>query len=303
MKRLLLATAIAALTLSATANAAVIHTVQPGETLWSIATANGFSTRALAAANGLSEDSQVVLGAPIKIPSESEAAAALGGAGAVTTSSSSSSTSAGAPPAGAYTVRPGDTLSTIAGRSGVPMIAVANMNGVDPNQPLLIGTVLKLPTGAQMPTSSTPAPTNTVVPNAPPYPTAERVSSSTISQIAAAQGVPASLASAIGWQESGFNNDMVSSANARGVMQILPGTWSWINSNLTSTPLNANSAYDNVHAGVLYLGQLLRDTGYNIPETIAAYYQGLDSVKAQGMLPDTQEYVNSVMALRSRFGG
>jgi N-acetylmuramoyl-L-alanine amidase len=290
-----------ALALCAPANAAVIHTVQPGETLWSIATANNFTTRALAAANGLSEDSQVVLGSQIKIPSVSEAAAALS-SGTPLSSSGSTSTSSGAPPAGAYTVRPGDTLSSIAGRSGVPMIAVANMNGVDPARPLLIGTVLKLPTGAQL-TSSTPAPSNTVVPNAPPYPTAERVSSTTISEIAAAHGVPASLASAIGWQESGFNNDLVSSANARGVMQILPGTWSWINSNLAVSPLNASSAADNIHAGVLYLGQLLRDTGYNVPETIASYYQGLDSVRREGMLPATREYVNSVMALRSRFGG
>jgi LysM repeat protein len=301
MKRLLLASAIGALAACAPANAAVIHTVQPGETLWSIAAANGFSTHALAAANGLSDNSNVILGSQIQIPSESEATTALQ-TGQPISSSSSSSSSAGAPPLGAYTVRPGDTLSSIAARSGMAMDAVANMNGVDPAQPLLIGTVLKLPTGAQI-TSSTPAPSNTVVPNAPPYPTPERVSSTTISEIAAAHGVPASLAEAIGWQESGFNNDLVSPANARGVMQILPGTWSWINSNLTPTPLNASSATDNVHAGVLYLGQLLHDTGYNIPETIAAYYQGLESVRQRGMLPDTQEYVNSVLALKSRFGG
>jgi N-acetylmuramoyl-L-alanine amidase len=295
MKRLLLASAIGALAACAPANAAVLHTVQPGETLWSIAAANGFSTHALAAANGLSDTSNVILGSQIKIPSESEAATAIQTGQAVSSSS-------GAPPLGAYTVRPGDSLSSIAARSGVSMQAVANMNGVDPSSPLLIGTVLKLPTGAQISTS-TPAPSNTVVPNAPPYPTPERVSSTTISEIAAAHGVPASLAEAIGWQESGFNNDLVSPANARGVMQILPGTWSWINSNLTPTPLNSSSASDNVHAGVLYLGQLLRDTGYNVPETIAAYYQGLESVRQRGMLPDTQQYVNSVLALKSRFGG
>jgi LysM repeat protein len=298
IKRLLLASAVGALAVAAPANAAVIHTVQPGETLWSIAAANGFTTRALAAANGLSEDSQVVLGTPIKIPSVAEAAAALGGAPTSTDSSSSS----GAPPAGAYTVRPGDTLSSIAARSGMPMIAVANMNGVDPSRPLLIGTVLKLPTGASIPTS-TPAPSNTVVPNAPPYPTPERVSSSTISEIAAANGVPASLASAIGWQESGFNNDMVSPANARGVMQILPGTWSWIDQNLAGNSLNPNSALDNVNAGVLYLSQLMRDTGGNVREAIASYYQGLDSVRRIGLLPDTRQYVNSVVALRPRVGG
>jgi LysM repeat protein len=308
-KRLILASAIGALALSAPAHAAVIHTVQPGETLWSIAAQDNLTTHALAVANGLSDDSQVVLGSELQIPSVTEATQALssgtplsGTSGTSSTSSSTSSSSAAAPVAGAYTVRPGDTLSSIAAASGVPMVAVANMNGLDPGKTLLIGTVLKLPTGAQI-TTSTPAPSNTVVPNAPPYPTPERVSSSTISEIAAANGVPASLASAIGWQESGFNNDLVSSANARGVMQILPGTWSWINSNLTTSPLNASSASDNVHAGVLYLGQLLRDTGYDVPTTIAAYYQGLESVRQEGMLPATREYVNSVMALRSKFGG
>jgi LysM repeat protein len=302
-KRLFLASVIGALALAAPAHAAVIHTVQPGETLWSIAAQDNLSTHTLAVANGLSDDSQVVLGSELQIPSEGEAAQALSTGTPLTSSSSgTSSSSSGAPPAGAYAVRPGDTLTSIAAASGVPMIAVANMNGVDPAQPLLIGTVLKLPTGAQINTSS-PAPSNTVVPNAPPFPTAERVSSSTISEIAAANGVPASLASAIGWQESGFNNDLVSSANARGVMQILPGTWSWINSNLTQAPLNSSSASDNVHAGVLYLGQLLRDTGDDIPTTIAAYYQGLDSVRQEGMLPATREYVNSVMALQGRFGG
>ena len=58
------------------------------------------------------------------------------------------------------------------------------------------------------------------------------MSAAQIGQVAAAHGVPASLAEAIAWQESGFNNNLVSDANARGVMQILPGTWSWINSNL-----------------------------------------------------------------------
>ena len=301
LKRLILAAGLGSLALCGPAAASVPHLVQPGETLWSIAAANNFTTRALAAANGLSEDAQVIEGTTIKIPSVSEAAEALE-AGGMAPASSASGGSAGPPPLGSYAVRSGDTLSNIASRSGVTLEALSAMNGVDPSRPLLIGTILKLPTGANISTSA-PAPSSTVVPNAPPYATPERVSSSTIAQIAAAHGVPASLASAIGWQESGFNNDMVSSANARGVMQILPGTWSWINSNLATAPLNASSAVDNVHAGVLYLGQLLKDTGGDIPTAVAAYYQGLESVRQEGMLPDTRQYVDSVMALRSRFGG
>jgi hypothetical protein len=36
---------------------------------------------------------------------------------------------------------------------------------------------------------------------------------------------------------------------------------------------------------------------------IAAYYQGLGSVRENGMLPETQRYVDNVMALQGRFGG
>jgi LysM repeat protein len=302
LKRLLLASALAALGTAAPANAYVIHTVQPGETLWSIAAANNFTTRSIAAVNGLSVDSQVVLGTPIKIPTVAEAAAALSGAGVTSEEGASDSDSGAPPPLGSYVVRPGDTLGAIAAKSGVTMGAVAAMNGLDPNRPLLIGTILKLPTGAQI-NPSTPAPTQRIVPNAAPYPTHEFVSSDTIRQAAINHGVPASVAAAIGWQESGFNNDMVSSANARGVMQILPGTWSWIDQNLAGNALNPNSALDNVNAGVLYLHQLLNDTGGNVREAIASYYQGLDSVQRIGMLPATKQYVDSVVALRPRFGG
>ena len=114
--------------------------------------------------------------------------------------------------------------------------------------------------------------------------------------------MPGSLASAIAWQESGFNNSMVSGANARGVMQILPGTWTWIQSTLARRQLDPNSALDNVDAGVSYLGSLLRSTG-DPAMAAAAYYQGLGSVQRVGMLPATRRYVNNVMALRGRFGG
>ena len=59
------------------------HVVQPGETLWSIAAANNLTTRTVAAFNGLSENSQVVLGSTIQVPSTVEGYAALQNAGLV----------------------------------------------------------------------------------------------------------------------------------------------------------------------------------------------------------------------------
>ena len=83
----------------------------------------------------------------------------------------------------------------------------------------------------------------------------------------------------------------------------MPGTWDWIQHNLAQSPLNPASSTDNVKAGVLYLHQLLRDTGGDARLAAAGYYQGLGSVRKIGMLPSTQRYVANVMALRPRFGG
>jgi len=201
---------------------------------------------------------------------------------------------------GGYIVRPGDTLTALAARSGVSVQQMAFMNGLDAKGVLLAGTALKLPTGAPLPTTAAQP---TVVASAPPVPTPGRVSPGDIAMVANRNGVPASLASAIAWQESGFNNAMVSAANARGVMQVLPGTWDWVQQNLALRKLDPANPIDNVGAGVLYLGRLLRETGGDPAMAAAGYYQGLASVRRIGMLPETQQYVANVLALRGRFGG
>src|SRR4051812_25720163 len=133
---------IAVSCLGAPAMASVPHTVLRGETLWSIAAASNFTTRSLAAANGLPADASVAAGTTIQIPSVGEAAVAVNRARGV------AAPAQGPAPMGGYTVRPGDSLSAIAARSGVSMQALAYMNGVNPRAFLLSGTVLKLPTGA-----------------------------------------------------------------------------------------------------------------------------------------------------------
>src|SRR3954447_20895399 len=282
------------------AAASVPHVVQPGETLWTIASANNFTTRAFAAANGLSENSPVIAGTTLKVPSVSEASAALGTAPVAAPTAAVATASAAPKPLGGYIVRLGDTLSGLAARAGVSVQQMAFMNGLGPDAPLIAGTALKRPTGAPVPTTS--AAPSAVVP-APPAPTPGRVSASDIAMVANRNGVPASLASAIAWQESGFNNAMVSSANARGVMQVLPGTWDWVQKNLALRRLDPGNPIDNVGAGVLYLGRLLRESGGDPAMAAAGYYQGLASVRRIGMLPETQQYVNNVLALRGRFGG
>ena len=296
---------------AAPASAAVPHTVQPGETLWSIAAANNLTTRTVAAYNGLSEDAQVVLGSTINVPTTVEGYAALQHAGlvpadpAAAAAPAAPATATAAPaPLGGYTVRPGDTLSGLAAQTGVSVDAMAAMNGLDPAGLLRAGTVIKLPGGAPAPAqASAPAPAETVIPAAAPAPTSQMVSAGDVQGVAAAHAISPSLAAAIAYQESGFNNGMVSSANARGVMQVMPGTWDYVQQNLAGRPLDPSSATDNVHAGVMYLKRLLTDAGGDENAAIAGYYQGLASVRERGMYDDTQRYVANVQALRSRFGG
>jgi LysM repeat protein len=363
VRRYIVTSLLATLAFAAPASAEVSHTVQPGETLWSIAAANNLTTRTVAAYNGLSEDAQVVLGSTIRVPTAVEGYAALQGAGFVPADQAAPASgsgggytvqpgdtlsgiaasmgvsvadlaaangldpagvlvagatlsvsggggggaapaSGGAPPAqGAYTVRAGDTLSGLAAGAGVSMADMAAMNGLDPAGVLVEGTVLKLPTGAPAPArASEPAPAP-VVPQADPAPTPATVGAADVQSVASQYGVSPSLAAAIAWQESGFNNAMVSPANARGVMQVMPGTWDYVQQNLSGRALDPNSATDNVHAGVMYLKRLLDETGGDESAAIAGYYQGLQSVRDRGMYDDTQRYVANVQALRGRFGG
>jgi LysM repeat protein len=62
---------------SSSASAAAPHTVQPGETLWSIAFANNLTTRTVAVYNGVPQDAQLAVGATVYVPTTEEGAAAL----------------------------------------------------------------------------------------------------------------------------------------------------------------------------------------------------------------------------------
>jgi LysM repeat protein len=284
-----------------------VYVVQPGDTLSAIAARSGVSVDSLAAANGLDPTAYLLTGTVIHLAgSSSSSAGTMVPVSDTTTTTSTSGVGA------SYVVQAGDTLSAIAARSGESVRALAADNGLDPNHPLLTGTVIRVSAGSAGSGTSADAAASQPVgataqgtPTDPPYPTPERVSASEVGSIASANGVPASLAAAIGWQESGFNNDLVSSADARGVMQILPGTWVWIQQSLNSggPPLAPASAADNVRGGVLLLHSLLDATGGDQSLAAAGYYQGRPSVQQNGVYPSTQQYVNSVLALENQFGG
>jgi LysM repeat protein len=307
------------------ANAAFSHVVAPGETLSAVAAADGLSVSQLAAANGLSPEAQLVAGTTLAIPALESAAGgetveSAAGSESVESAARGEAAEAAAPSsedAVAYVVQPGDTLSAIAARSGLSVEGLAALNGLDPEGVLLAGSVVRLAGSAgetaagsegEAAVGETPAGSEGEAAAAPavssaPYPTEETIAPSEVGAIAEENGVPSSFAEAIANQESGFNNGFRSGSDARGVMQILPGTWSWIGQNLAGGELDPASASANVRGGVLMLHWLLGETGGDPGLAAAGYYQGLESVRREGELPETEQYVRSVLAQQSQFAG
>jgi N-acetylmuramoyl-L-alanine amidase len=293
------------------ASAAFTHVITPGESLSSVAESDGLSVAELAAANGLSPEAPLVAGSILMIPPQptAQAEATAGSsesprAGEVEQAASGAEgTPASSVEAGAYVVQPGDTLWEIAARDDTSAEALAELNGIDPNAPLLSGSLLELSGGSsvQSVAAGEGQPSTAEVATEPPYPTDETVSPAEVGSIAAEEGVPPSLAEAIAEQESGFNNGLTSSADARGVMQILPETWRWISQDLAGpTPLDPASATANVRGGVLLLRALLAETEGDPALAAAGYIQGAQSVRQEGEAPETEQYVSDVLALQSR---
>jgi LysM repeat protein len=156
-------TALAMLAVPATASAAFLHTVMPGESLSSIAAADGLSVYQLAAANGLAPDAQLILGSSVAIPSQgapvtiplspatTTASPAVGDGDADADDPVSSTAPAAAPAGtstgtsgGSYVVQPGDTLTAIAARAGTSVGDLAAANGLDPTGVLLAGSAVVL---------------------------------------------------------------------------------------------------------------------------------------------------------------
>jgi LysM repeat protein len=246
------------------------HVVRSGETLSDIAARSGTSVRALARANRLSDPNMIVVGTTLKVP---------GGTASGFSSSTSSS----------HVVAAGETLSGIAARYGTTVEALARANSLaDPNM-IVAGVSLNVPAGGS--TSSSAA-------GAPPPASMTAVQAS-LERHAAGQNVDSALVKAMAWQESGWQQDVVSEAGAIGVMQVMPGTARYVNRVLGEGSLDVRASDDNVRLGVRYLRHLL-DTMPTERDAIAAYLAGPGNI-GKKLTREQRRYVRAVQSHRSRF--
>jgi soluble lytic murein transglycosylase-like protein len=133
-----------------------------------------------------------------------------------------------------------------------------------------------------------------------PHPTDEIVSSEQVGSIAGEYGMSAPLVQSIASNESSFSNSVVSGAGARGVMQIIPDTWDFIEDQLAEQPLDPTSAIDNVRAGVIYLHYLYHLKGGEGDAAVSSYFQGPNR---EGLLPETRTYVREIREDEAEFAG
>ena len=108
-----------------------------------------------------------------------------------------------------------------------------------------------------------------------------------------------SLVRALAWMESGYQPGLVSSAGARGVLQVLPGTRGYVEHQLIGHKV-PRSTSGNIRIGVVYLRQLMREFRWSRRHALAAWYQGPASVRKHGQLKTTKQFVANVLALTRR---
>jgi soluble lytic murein transglycosylase-like protein len=99
--------------------------------------------------------------------------------------------------------------------------------------------------------------------------------------------------------ESGYQNDVVSSVGAQGVMQLLPSTWQYVETVLLGHRV-PHTADGNVEVGVTLLHHLLGVFGGNERLALAAWYQGERSVRQIGVYKVSKVFVSDVEALQTR---
>lgn len=300
--------------------AAASHVVLPGDNITGIASFYGTTVAELTRLNGLVNPNFIVPGQTLALPAPPDAvpADAVPAAGA-------SAPAVDAPAWVAYTVRPGEHLTAIAAAHGTTIAALVEANGlVNPNF-VYAGSVIRVPAPAK---PATPAPAPAVAPPAMALPAASaapeaRPAAAGVSSLpmpewmrplvaqresvlrlivaeARAQGVPPSFALAVAWQESGFQQSVVSSSGAIGVMQLMPDTGEWVATSMLGEPVNIHDTASNVRAGVRLLRHYLDRYDGSRERTLAAYFQGQYAADNYGLYGETYPYIASIL-LHERF--
>ena len=288
--------------------AAAVHVVRVGENLTRIARTYGTTVASIAQLNRLADPGHIVPGQRLSIPGKSAAVPVAGWV--------------------SYTVKRGDTLTAIAAAHGTTSSALAAANRLTDPSRILAGRSLLVPGagshGSAVSTTPAPAPAGSARAGGTPSTTTTTTTTTTtgpvpvpgwmaplvaerdaVRQMIVAQagelGVPPAFALAVAWQESGWQESVVSSQGAVGVMQLLPETADWVAGSILHEPVDIDAPKSNIRAGVRLLAHYLERYRGDRSLALAAYFQGQRAADEHGIYPVTRPYIASILLLERIF--
>ena len=259
--------------------------VASGDTLIGISRRHGVSVDQLVALNRIADPSRIYAGQRLVISR-------------VAPTVPKPVTPAALTPSRTHLVASGENLTFIARRYGVTISAIVAANRLSDPSRISIGQRLVIP-GVSTP-SARPASVRAEIRAA--ISARDSVRRILIEE-AKRFSVPAALALAVAWQESGWRQDVVSHAGAIGVMQLLPATGEWVGDVMLQARVDLRDVRQNIRAGVRLLRHYLDRYDGSLDLTLAAYYQGQTAADRHGVYPVTRPYVASIKGLIRIFGG
>lgn len=138
------------------------YTVKSGDTLNAISAKTGVSVAAIASANGIKNVNWISVGQVLKLSTTSSnsnpSTTTTNNSGNSNSGSSTSNSTTTATQT--YTIKSGDTLNSIASKTGTSLATIAYLNGIKNANLIYVGQVLKL-SGTATPNNTTTSPTTT----------------------------------------------------------------------------------------------------------------------------------------------
>ena len=259
--------------------------VEAGDTLTRLSKRHGVSIATLVDLNDLADPNRIFAGQRLRVAAERPATAGAALA---------------AKPAAAqfHTVKRGQNLTVIARAYGVTVAAIVQANGIANPSRIYAGQRLAIPGRARAAAAAAPA----AMPASMATLVAERDAvRRMIVEEAKRYDVPASLALAVAWQESGWQQGVVSYAGAVGVMQLMPATAVWVGDAMLGTRVDIRDARQNIRAGVRLLAHYLGRYDSDRARVLAAYYQGQWATDHHGIYPISRSYIASIAVLERIF--
>ncbi len=185
-----------------------------------------------------------------------------------------------------YQVQAGDSLSEIGNRFGTDWREIAVLNNITNPNLIFEGQVLRL----------------TAVRSGEPLTIGNDQFDDTIFVVVAGRSsLSPDLLRAVAWVSSEWDPQLIGSGGKLGIGQLRPETYGFIERDLLGRSVDSTDPASSTEAMGAYLAWLVEHTEGEVAPALAAYFEGLVTVRNIGWGPSTVEFVDAVVATQEEF--